>query len=199
MISDTANEARQHSGRHAHAAHAPELGHLLEGENSESLLGASSQASDQLDIVDMSRSRALITALENRPPEEPWTLSKIEIRAPVSATAWPVARVELEHASRGRVTDLASAPGGLDAAFAAVGQIIGVSGRVKELEIRYDATDPAAAGGDMNVLVQMRISVDGETFAGSARARDVLPCCVAAYIDAARSSRAPQSINAKTV
>src|SRR3546814_3710181 len=58
-----------------------------------------------------------------------WSLNKVDIRAPVSASAWPVARIELQHGERGRVTDLASAPGALDAAFQAVSQIMGVPAR----------------------------------------------------------------------
>lgn len=111
-----------------------------------------------------------------------WTLGKIDIRAPVSPTAWPVARVEMEHFERGRMSDVATAPGELDAAFAAVGHIMGVAGRVRSLDLHY-----AAGDGDENteVVVDISLAVGEEVFAGQARARDVLPGCVAAYIDAA--------------
>ena len=63
-----------------------------------------------------------------------WKLSKVDIRSPITANAWPVARVELEHGERGRVTDIASAPGVLlDGAFAAVSQMIGIAARVDSL------------------------------------------------------------------
>src|SRR3546814_11850212 len=77
-----------------------------------------------------------------------WSLRKIDIRSPVSAKAWPVARVELEHGERGRVTDLASAPGALDAAFAAVSQIMGVPARVAKLELHYIPADAGASSGE---------------------------------------------------
>jgi 2-isopropylmalate synthase len=36
----------------------------------------------------------------------------------------------------------------------------------------------------------MHIDVDGELFAGRARARDILPCCVSAYVDAVSNAEA---------
>ena len=38
------------------------------------------------------------------------------------------------------------------------------------------------------------IEVDGEIFAGRARARDILPCCVSAYIDAASNAQAVRDL-----
>ena len=131
-----------------------------------------------------------------------WKLSKVDIRAPVGATAWPVARVELQHGERGRVTDIASAPGALDGAFAAVSQMMGVAARVDSLEMQYIAADPdepAADGQGANVLVEMTIEVDGEIFAGRARARDILPCCVSAYIDAASNAQAVRELHASNM
>jgi 2-isopropylmalate synthase len=91
------------------------------------------------------------------------------------------------------VTDIASAPGALDGAFAAVSQMMGVPARVDSIEMQYIAADPdevAADGQGASVLVDMTIEVDGEVFAGRARARDILPCCVSAYIDAASNAQA---------
>src|SRR3546814_16879192 len=105
-----------------------------------------------------------------------WSLRKIDIRSPVSAKAWPVARVELEHGERGRVTDLASAPGALDAAFAAVSQIMGVPARVDKLELQYiaaDAGERASDGQGATVLIEIFLEVAGELFSGRARAREI--------------------------
>ena len=110
-----------------------------------------------------------------------------------------MARVELEHGQRGRIADLASAPGALDAAFAAVSQIMAVPARVEELELQYVAADPSDAGTDgqgASVLVEIAISVEGESFAGRARARDVLPGCVSAYIDAVGNADAVRKTRA---
>jgi 2-isopropylmalate synthase len=115
----------------------------------------------------------------------------------VSAAAWPVARVELEHGERGRVTDVASAPGALDAAFSAVSQLLELPARVDSLEMQYLAADPdepADNGQGANVLVEIHVEVEGEVFGGRARARDILPCCVSAYLDALSNAEAVRSL-----
>ncbi|MEO6359629.1 MAG: hypothetical protein ABIO43_03520, partial [Sphingomicrobium sp.] len=107
--------------------------------------------------------------------------------------------IELEHGERGRITDIASAPGALDAAFSAVSQIMGLPARVDVLDMQYVAADPSEEQeGDQgaSVLVEMSIEVEGEFFAGRARARDILPCCVAAYIDAASNAEAVRKMRA---
>ena len=183
----------KHSGRHALVARAKALGYVLEGEALDRAFAAFKEIADEVGIVDTARLVAMLASMEGGGKEKPWSLSKVEIRAPVTVSAWPVARVELEHGHRGRVCDLASAPGALDAAFKAVSQIIGVPARVEELDMQYIAADPGEAAQDdqgANVLVEIQISVDGEIFAGRARARDILPSCVAAYIDAASNAEA---------
>src|SRR5260221_3278848 len=187
----------KHSGRHALAAKAKALGYLLEGERLDQVFAAFKTVADEVGIVDTPRLVALLSEAQTHRRQALWTLSKVDIRAPVSANAWPVARVELEHGERGRVTDIASAPGALDGAFAAVSQIMGVSARVDSIEMQYIAADPeepAPAGQGASVLVHMTIEVDGEIFAGRARARDILPCCVSAYIDAASNAQAVRQL-----
>jgi 2-isopropylmalate synthase len=190
----------KHSGRHALAARALELGYLLEGEKLDHAFAAFKALADEVGIVDTARLAALLAAEVSGQGMQTWALAKVEIRAPLTVTAWPMARVELEHGERGRVTDIASAPGALDAAFMAVGQIMGVAARVEGLDMQYLAADPgetAADGQAANVLVEMQISVDGEIFAGRARARDILPCCVSAFIDAASNADAVRAVRAR--
>jgi len=187
----------KHSGRHALAARAKALGYVLEGEQLNQTFEAFKIVADEVGIIDTARLVALLSEARTHRKQDLWKLSKVDIRSPVSANAWPVARVELEHGERGRVTDIASAPGALDGAFAAVSQMIGVSARVDSLEMQYIAADPgepAADGQGASVLVEMTIEVDGEIFAGRARARDILPCCVSAYIDAASNAQAVRDL-----
>jgi len=189
----------KHSGRHALVARAKALGYVLEGETLDRAFAAFKDVADEVGIVDTARLVAMLASMEGGGKEKPWSLRKVEIRAPVTVSAWPVARVELEHGHRGRVCDLASAPGALDAAFKAVSQIIGVPGRVEELDMQYIAADPGEVAQDdqgATVLVEIQISVDGEIFAGRARARDILPSCVAAYIDAASNAEAVLRVRA---
>jgi 2-isopropylmalate synthase len=183
----------KHSGRHALASRAKGLGFDLEGERMDRAFAAFKELADEIGVVDTARLVALLDGLENRRAQRLWSLGKVDIRAPVNPNAFPVARVELEHGERGRITDIASAPGALDAAFSAVSQIMGLPARVDMLDMQYVAADPEEEKeGDQgaSVLVEMSIEVDGEFYAGRARARDILPCCVAAYIDAASNAEA---------
>jgi 2-isopropylmalate synthase len=189
----------KHSGRHALAARAKALGHILEGEQLDRVFAAFKAVADEVGIVDTARLVALLSESKTHRKQDLWKLSKVDIRSPVAANAWPVARVELEHGERGRVTDIASAPGALDGAFAAVSQMMGVPARVDSLEMQYiaaDPSEPAADGQGASVLVEMTLEVDGEIFAGRARARDILPCCVSAYIDAASNAQAVRDLRA---
>jgi 2-isopropylmalate synthase len=190
----------RHSGRHALAARAKELGYVLEGAKLDRAFAAFRIQADEVGIVDAARLLALLAELETGRPQRLWKLSKVDIRAPVSDKAWPVARVELDHGERGRVTDIASAPGALDAAFAAVGQMIRIPARVETLEMQYlagESGEPGEDGQGANVLVEMTIDVEGEIFAGRARARDILPCCVSAFIDAASNAEAVRALRAQ--
>jgi 2-isopropylmalate synthase len=189
----------KHSGRHALAARAKALGYILEGEQLDQAFAAFKTVADEVGIVDTARLVALLSESRTHRKPDLWRLSKVDIRSPVATNAWPVARVELEHGERGHVTDIASAPGALDGAFAAVSQMMGIPARVDSLEMQYIAADPAepaADGQGASVLVEMTIEVDGEVFAGRARARDILPCCVSAYIDATSNAQAVRELRA---
>lgn len=189
----------KHSGRHALVARAKALGFVLEGAELDQAFTAFKAIADEVGIVDTARLVALLSENKTHRKQDLWKLSKVDIRSPVSANAWPVARVELEHGERGRVTDIASAPGALDGAFAAVSQMMGVPARVDSLEMQYIAADPeqpASDGQGASVLVEMTIEVEGELFAGRARSRDILPCCVSAYIDAASNAQAVRDLQA---
>jgi hypothetical protein len=75
--------------------------------------------------------------------------------------------------------------------------MMAVPARVDSLEMQYLAADPdepAPDGQGANVLVEMTIEVEGEIFAGRARARDILPCCISAYIDAASNAQAVREL-----
>jgi len=188
----------KHSGRHALAARAKSLGFILEGDRLDRAFTAFKTIADEVGIVDSARLLSLLSGIDSGQPERLWKLNKVDIRSPVSANAWPVARIELEHGERGRITDLASAPGALDAAFLAVSQMImNVPARVDQLDMQYiaaEADEPAADGQGANVLTEITLEVDGELFAGRARGRDILPCFVSAYIDAASNAEAVRNV-----
>jgi 2-isopropylmalate synthase len=180
----------KHSGRHALVLRARELGFVLEGEVLDAAFHAFKQVADEVGIVDSARLVGLLVGLDGQ-DDRRWSLSKLEIRTPASSKSWPVARVELDHGMRGRVTDIASAPGALDAIFTSISQIMDVPARVDALELQYvaaDADETPEDGQGAKVLVEIALDVGGEIFSGRARDRDILPCCVAAYIDAASNA-----------
>ena len=71
--------------------------------------------------------------------------------------------------------------------FARLMNIMSLPAKVDHVEMQYIAaeSDPSSVHGQgANVLVEITVDVEGEIFAGRSRGRDILPCCVAAYIDA---------------
>ena len=189
----------KHSGRHALAMRARELGFVLEGPRLDAAFRAFKLIADEVGIVDSARLVALLAGLDDSREEKSWALSKLEIRTPATNKSWPIARVELEHGERGRITDLGSAPGALDAIFASISQIMAVPARVDGLDLQYVAADPNEASADgqgAKVLVEIALDVGGEIFSGRARDRDILPCCVAAYIDAASNAETVRRVRA---
>ncbi len=183
----------KHSGKHALAARAKELGYELEGEALQEAFTRFKAVADEVGLVDAARLSAILTAMEGGDASNMWTLSRFEIRAPLASGAEPVARLELEHDERGRVTDIAAAPGALDAAFQAVSHIMDEPARVEAIDMQYIAADPDEPvddGQGADVLVEIQIGVRGETFAGRARERDIIPACVNAYIDALNNAQA---------
>jgi hypothetical protein len=105
-----------------------------------------------------------------------WTLVRIDIRATATPGGWPLARVELRHASRGRVTDIASCEGHLDSLFMAIGRIVGVDATVRSLNVQYGAKDQASA--------TIEAEVAGKVYRGTGVSGDVLRSCALAYLDA---------------
>lgn len=191
----------KHSGRHALATRARELGFELEGEALDEVFRHFKDVADQVGIVDTARLLGILAAVEGDNESHQWALSRLEIRTPVSADAWPIARVELEHGTRGKVTDLGSAAGALDAVFASISEIMGVPARVDALDLQYiaaEASQECADGQAAKVLVEIVLEVDGQLFSGRARDRDILPCCIAAYIDAASNADAVRRVRAKS-
>jgi hypothetical protein len=110
-----------------------------------------------------------------------WRLSRIDIRSPVAENAWPVARLELEHPERGRVTDIGTAPGAFDAAFAAAGHILGVSPRLVSYHVRSAAR---AVAGALSIEVVVALELGGRLCVGSSFGVDLVRCSLIAWLDA---------------
>lgn len=110
-----------------------------------------------------------------------WTVKRIDIRSPVHPDHWPVARIELEHPQRGRVTDIGKAPGAFDAAFVAASHILGVSPRLLSYNVRSGEPVPDAA---LPITIDVRIELDGGTYEGTSSGADLVRCSLEAWLDA---------------
>ena len=110
-----------------------------------------------------------------------WSIVRIDIRSPVRRDAWPVARIELDHPDRGRVTDIGKAPGAFDAAFVAASQIVGVSPRLLSYNVR---SGEPVEGAALPITIDVTIELDGQTYEGSSSGADLVRCSVEAWLDA---------------
>lgn len=110
-----------------------------------------------------------------------WRLRRIDIRSPVLKDAWPVARLELDHPTRGRVTDIGTAPGAFDAAFVAASHIVGVQPRLLSYNVRSGS--PAEEGA-LPITIEVEIELDGSKSRGSSSGVDLVRCSVEAWLDA---------------
>ena len=114
-----------------------------------------------------------------------WHLRRIDIRSPVMKDAWPVARIELEHTTRGRVSDIGTAPGAFDAAFVAAKQIIGVHPHLLSYNVR---SGPPREEGALPITIDVEIEMEGKRFGGSSSGVDLVRCSLEAWLDAIAKS-----------
>ena len=114
-----------------------------------------------------------------------WHLRRIDIRSPVMKDAWPVARIELEHPVRGRVSDIGTAPGAFDAAFVAAGQIVGIHPHLLSYNVK---SGPPAEEGALPITIDVEIELGGEVLAGSSSGVDLVRCSLEAWLDAIAKS-----------
>ncbi|MBN8808679.1 MAG: hypothetical protein J0I47_10680 [Sphingomonas sp.] len=114
-------------------------------------------------------------------------MGRVDLRSAVAEHAWPVARVELDHRTRGRVTDIGSAPGAFDAAFAAAAHILEIAPTLTSYEVRSADRDE---DGALQITIDVRIELDGEGYAGTSSGSDLVECSLIAWLDAAMKTPA---------
>ena len=120
-----------------------------------------------------------------------WTLRRIDIRSPVLKDAWPVARIQLDHPTRGPVSDIATAPGAFDAAFAAASQIVGVKPHL--LSYNVQSGTPSEEGA-LPITIRIEIELSGQVYAGSSSGVDLVRCSLEAWLDAIAGSTEQQVV-----
>ena len=110
-----------------------------------------------------------------------WTLSRIDIRTTLSGKKWPVARVELDHPERGRVTDIGTAPGAFEAIFAAASHIVGLAPRL----ISFTVTSSASAEDkSLAIRIDVEVEMDGKVYQGTSFGLDLVRSSLIAWLDA---------------
>jgi len=129
----------------------------------------------------MSDTTAVTESMTAAPDVRHWHLRRIDIRSPVLKDAWPVARIELEHPTRGRVSDIGTAPGAFDAAFVAAGQIVGIHPHLLSYNVR---SGPPGEEGALPITIEVEIELDGKRLAGSSSGVDLVRCSLEAWLDA---------------
>ena len=180
----------KHSGKHALAARAKELGFEIEPDRLAAVFTAFKALADEVGEVADAQLINLITGVTGA-QSAVWRLTRVEMRAAHGTMAEPFARVELEHPERGQVTDIATGEGPIHAAFNAVQTITGMRATVEELEINH-----VGAQGRTDCIADIVLRINGERHSGRARTRDVIPAGVEAYVDAINRAIAAQNRDA---
>jgi 2-isopropylmalate synthase len=180
----------KHSGKHALAARAKELGFEIDDDRLAAVFVAFKAMADQFGEIADAQLIELISGVTGS-ASAVWRLKRVEMRAAYGAQAEPFARVELEHPARGLVTDIATGEGPIHAAFNAVQNITGLNATVEELEINH-----VGAKGRTDCIADIVLRINGSRFGGRSRTRDVIPAGVEAYVDAINRAAAAQNRDA---
>ena len=176
----------KHSGKHALAARAKELGCEIAENELSKVFSAFKTLADEVGEVADAQLIDLIFG-ETGTNSQVWQLKRVEMRAAHGSSIEPFARVELEHPARGLVTDIATGEGPIHAAFNAVQHITGITATVEELTINH-----VGSKGRTDCISDIVLNIENESFAGRSRTRDVIPAGVESYVDAINRAIARQ-------
>jgi len=135
--------------------------------------------------MNLKSSKQQAGAGESTPPRNPWRVSRLDVRSPLSRDAGYVARVELTHEQRGRVSDTARGTDVLGAAIAAVQHLLGSNATVHSLRSGQRSYSADAACPSVHAAIV--IDCEGRKGRGSASGDDLVHACLAAFIEAVTS------------
>ena len=112
-----------------------------------------------------------------------WRLARLDVISAIDQRQWPVARIELHHRTRGRVFEIATGAGGMDAIFNALAQHFGIEASVAALSVQFEpGSDSRSTLPQFIVTAQLLV---GEMiYRGIAKNGDMLLSTAAAYLDA---------------
>jgi 2-isopropylmalate synthase len=163
----------KHSGKHALRARAETLGFELGPNHLEQIFAAFKRLADQKREVTDSDLCALITGEHDGGGD--WEFVRVEMRSSSETRMRPFARLTLNHARRGRVSDIGGGNGPFQAVFNALCSATGVPGELEDLVITQSAGQSHA---------EVRVIVDGKVFAGSGSDTDVIVATTEALLSA---------------
>ncbi len=165
----------KHSGKHALTQRLNQLGYTPEpGEMSRIFTQFKAAADEYGEINDAD----LIAMMEGYSASgSQWTVLRTELRTTAGRNPKQFARVELEHPTRGRISDIASGDGPVAAAFAAVERITGYSTDVISLETRLRTHE-----GHREFVADIEVEIDGRRFTGRARGPDIVTAAIDALL-----------------
>ena len=165
----------KHSGRHALAKRYEELGYALTKADLEKAYKLFTKLSDQKkEIFD----EDLLAIVQDGITHIPETYKLRALQATAGTSVWATALVTLATAD-GEVTETAKGDGPVNAVFAAVDKLTGLSGRL--LDYRLHAI---TGGSDAVGEVFVQVEFDGVAHGGKGASTDVVEASLRAYLNA---------------
>ncbi len=130
------------------------------------------------------------------PERGPWTLLRVDPMMPVEGRKWPIGKVELLHEDRGRVLEVTTGAGSLDAAFNAISDALEIKAKVKSLQVDYvpeSEVPPKLA----TVTADIELMFDDSIYRGSAQTGDLLLSAVGAFLEAASRAAEDRQVQSR--
>ncbi|HTQ15232.1 MAG TPA: 2-isopropylmalate synthase [Rhizomicrobium sp.] len=164
----------KHSGRHAVAKRARELGFELGDNALADFFAAFKRRADEIGALNDEEMRALLDG--GGAGERGWTLTRLEARTEKSGRAVAVVEMARDDAC---VTHVAIGETALEAAFSAVRQAAGADAEIAEIDIVQ-----TGYGADCGAEAETVLTAGQESFRGHGRGADPLWAGVRAIVDA---------------
>ena len=165
----------KHSGKHALSQRLAKLGYTPSAEELSRIFAQFKAAADEHGEINDADLVAIMEGYSASGSQ--WTVLRTELRTTAGRQPKQFARVELEHPTRGRMSDIASGEGPVAAAFAAVEQITGYQADVISLETRLRMHENVR-----EFVADIEVEIDGRRFSGRARGPDIVTAAIDALL-----------------
>ncbi|HEX3673154.1 MAG TPA: 2-isopropylmalate synthase [Rhizomicrobium sp.] len=166
----------KHSGRHAVAKRARELGFEVGDNAMADVFAAFKARADEIGALDDEEMRAV---LGGDASEQGWSLTRLEARTEKTGKSHAAVVVELAQGDGPAATHVAIGETALEAAFLAVRQAAGADAEVDEIEILQ-----AGYGANSDAQAEAMVRIGDKSWCGHGRGPDPLWAGVRAFVDA---------------